>query len=226
LLGGALSGSEGFTYDEETDCYICPNNKILKGSGRIVDDGRGNPVRKYFSLKSDCDKCPLRSRCISSNAKTKKVQHSYYKLLLEAAKQRALSIKGKRMRRKRSSTAEPVWGTLRNFTAMRRINTRGLASVNKCLILAAACYNLKKWMKYVDRNSNGNLHALSKEAAKGLKQALNRLLSLIEVITAPAILQAVLTGKNTTSSNASLFVPIAAIQDLGTPFSKIIVVQQ
>jgi transposase len=48
LLGGALSGSEGFVYDEKNDWYICPNNKILKGSGRVVDDGRGHPVRKYF----------------------------------------------------------------------------------------------------------------------------------------------------------------------------------
>lgn len=35
LSGGALSGSEGFTYNQENDCYICPNKKILKGSGRI-----------------------------------------------------------------------------------------------------------------------------------------------------------------------------------------------
>lgn len=35
-------------YGEKT-FHICPNNKILKGSGRIVDDGRGHPVRKYFS---------------------------------------------------------------------------------------------------------------------------------------------------------------------------------
>jgi transposase len=180
LLGGALSGSEGFIYDEDNDYYICPNNKILKGSGRIVDDGRGHPVRKYFSLKSDCDKCPLRSRCISTGAKTKKVQHSYYKPLLEAAKERALSTKGFRMRRKRSATAEPVWGTLINFTAMKRINTRGLSAANKCLILAATCYNLKKWMKHKLRYSDQKLQALTKEAARGLKQAVNTLLSLIE----------------------------------------------
>ena len=32
LLGDALSGSEGFLYDEQNDWYICRNNKILKGS--------------------------------------------------------------------------------------------------------------------------------------------------------------------------------------------------
>lgn len=47
--------------------------------------------------------------------------------LLEAAKERALSTKCFRMRRKRSSTVEPVWVTLMNFTAMKRINTRGLS---------------------------------------------------------------------------------------------------
>jgi transposase len=149
LLGGALSGSEGFLYDEERDCYICPNNKILKGSGRIVDDGREHPVRKYFSLKSDCDKCPLRNTCISAGAKTKKVQHSYYKPQLEAAKQRASSIRGQIMKIKRSSTVEPVWGTLINFLGMRRINARGLDAANKVLVLASVCYNLKKWMKFI-----------------------------------------------------------------------------
>ncbi len=105
--------------------------------------------------------------------KTKKVQHSYYKPLLEAAKQRALSVKGFRMRRKRSSTIEPVWGTLINFTALKRINTRGLSAANKCLILAATCYNLKKWMKHIGKDSNANLQALSKEAARGLNLTLN-----------------------------------------------------
>lgn len=183
LLGGALIGSEGFVYDEEKDHYICPNNKVLKGSGRIVDDGRGHPVRKYFSLKSDCDKCPLRGKCISDNAKTKKVQHSFYKPQLEAAKERASSIKGKRMKIKRSATIEPVWGTLINFTGMKRINARGLSAANKCLMLAATCYNLKKWMKYIIKDSNAKLKALTKEAEKGLKKAIISLSSLIEAYT-------------------------------------------
>ena len=179
LLGGALVGSEGFVYDEQRDYYICPNNKILKGSGRIVDDGKGNPSRKYFSLKSDCDLCPLRSQCISANAKTKKVQHSFYKPQLEAAKARAISIKGQRMKVKRSSTVEPVWGTLINFTGMKRINPRGLSAANKCLILAATCYNLKKWMKYVVRNSNAHLQVLSKEFTNVLQLLSDTLMHLI-----------------------------------------------
>jgi transposase len=180
LLGGALIGSEGFVYDEQRDCYICPNNKILKGCGRIVDDGKGNPSRKYFSLKSDCGVCPLRSKCMSEKAKTKKIQHSYYKPFLDKAKQRATSAKGISMKRRRSATVEPVWGTLINFTGMKRINARGLSAANKCLILAAACYNLKKWMKHIVRDSNARLNALSREAIKQLNNDLNTLLNLIQ----------------------------------------------
>lgn len=38
LPGGALITNENFLYDENNDWYICLNNKVLKGSGRIVDD--------------------------------------------------------------------------------------------------------------------------------------------------------------------------------------------
>jgi hypothetical protein len=148
LLGGALSGSEGFVYDEQNDWYTCRNNKILKGSGRIVDDGKGHPVKKYFSLQSDCKNCPIRKSCITEKAKTKKIQHSIYKAELERAKARQQTVKAKVMKRKRSSTVEPVWGTLINYTGMKRLNARGLKAANKMLLLAATVYNLKKWLRF------------------------------------------------------------------------------
>jgi transposase len=148
LLGGALSGSEGFEYDEQNDWYICANNKLLKGSGRVVDDGRGHLVKKYFSLQSDCKNCPIRKSCITDKAKTKKIQHSIYKAELERAKARQQTVKAKMMKRKRSSTVEPVWGTLINFTGMKRLNARGLKAANKMLLLAATVYNLKKWLRF------------------------------------------------------------------------------
>jgi len=162
LLGGALSGSEGFIYDETNDWYSCRNNKLLKGSGRIVDDGRGHPVKKYFSLQSDCKNCPIRNSCITDKAKTKKIQHSIYKAELERAKARQQTVKAKVMKRKRSSTVEPVWGTLINFTGMKRLNARGIKSANKMLLLAATVYNLKKWLKFSGPKTTVNAMAKTK----------------------------------------------------------------
>ena len=156
LLGGAKGGSENFIYDDKKDIYICPNNKILKGSGRVVDDGRGHLVKKYFSLRSDCNKCPIRNTCISDKAKTKRVQHSIYKSHFEKAEERQKSEKGQIMKRKRSSTVEPVWGTLINFLGLRRMTSRGIKCANQALLMASACYNLKKYLKYIQRRGITN----------------------------------------------------------------------
>jgi hypothetical protein len=164
LLGGALSGSEGFIYDEQNDWYICRNNKLLKGSGRVVDDGRGHPVKKYYSLQSDCKNCPIRNTCISDKAKTKKVQHSIYKAELERAKARQQTVKAKVMKRKRSSTVESALGggTPINFTGMKRLNARGIKAANKMLLLAAPIYNLKKWLKFTAPKTNIKAMAMLK----------------------------------------------------------------
>ncbi len=61
--------------------------------------------------------------------------------------QRMRTAKGTQMRRLRSSTVEPVLGTLVNFTAMKQVNTKGLSLANKCMIEAAVAYNLKKLIK-------------------------------------------------------------------------------
>jgi len=51
---------------------------------------------------------------------------------------------GKRARKLRQSTVEPVWGTLINFTGMRQVNTKGIVLANKFMIMATVTYNLKK----------------------------------------------------------------------------------
>lgn len=62
--------------------------------------------------------------------------------------QRLQTRYAKSMKKLRQSTVEPVLGTLVNFLGMRRVNTRGIKLANKCLIMAAIAYNLKKMMKF------------------------------------------------------------------------------
>jgi hypothetical protein len=57
------------------------------------------------------------------------------------------------MKRLRQATVEPVIGTLINFLGMRRVNTRGIELANKCLLMAAVCYNLKRMLKWVAEGS-------------------------------------------------------------------------
>jgi hypothetical protein len=71
-----------------------------------------------------------------------------YKDYYDRALERAKSKKGKHYKTVRQSTVEPVFGTLINFTGMRKINTRGIESANKVMVMAAIAYNLKKLLKY------------------------------------------------------------------------------
>jgi hypothetical protein len=54
----------------------------------------------------------------------------------------------RRLVKRRSGTAEPVLGTLINHHNMKRINSRGMAQAGKHVLMAALCYNLKKYLKF------------------------------------------------------------------------------
>jgi hypothetical protein len=54
------------------------------------------------------------------------------------------TLNREKIRQIRSATVEPVLGTLVNYLAMRRVNTRGIKQANKCIITSAVAYNLKK----------------------------------------------------------------------------------
>jgi hypothetical protein len=64
------------------------------------------------------------------------------------------SSSGKRMKKLRQSTVEPVFGTLINYGAMRKLNTRGIDLAHKSMLMAAIAHNLKKYMKYNPRIVN------------------------------------------------------------------------
>ncbi len=150
-------------------------------------NGRGHLVKKYYSLQSECNNCPLRNSCISDKAKTKKVQHSIYKAELERAKARQQTVRAKVMKRKRSSTVEPVWGTLINFTGMKRLNARGIQAANKMLLIAATVYNLKKWLKFTAPKTN--IKAM-------VKTKTEECFVVIKNILVQFILRPIQTGKN------------------------------
>lgn len=139
---------EGFTYDELSNSYICSQNKTLHFIG-IKRHTNGTYYKSYISKVNDCKGCPLLIAC-TGKSKYKKLTESTDKKYYDEIHQLKESNpkKWQRMKKLRSSTIEPVLGTLINFTGMRRIWTRGIANANKFIIGAAIAYNIKKWMNH------------------------------------------------------------------------------
>lgn len=113
-------------------------------------DSKGYVKKTYRSSETDCKNCPLRTQCCGVVSKFKKIDDSIDKSYYDRMHQKPTSqpVYAKRMSRIRSKTVEPVLGTLINFLNMKRLNTRGMASANKHVLLRAPCYNLKKLMKF------------------------------------------------------------------------------
>jgi transposase len=136
---------EGFTYHKEEDYYSCPQNKKILF--KKIKNNNGHLAREYRSSRKDCGPCPLRATCIGKSPE-KKIVDTVDKPYYDTMHLRLQTRYAKSMKKLRQSTVEPVLGTLVNFLGMKRVNTRGIKLANKCLLMAAIAYNLKKMLKF------------------------------------------------------------------------------
>jgi transposase len=151
---------EGFTYDKENDRYVCSQGKYLPFK-KLMTTSLGYKMKVYRSSAKDCGPCPLRSVCIGKSD-FKKIDDSIDKPFYDRMHARLQAVNREKIRQLRSSTVEPVLGTLVNFLAMRRVNTRGIKQANKCIIMSAVAYNLKKLLKWEQRKINTAVMAMKK----------------------------------------------------------------
>ena len=175
---------EGFTYNRELNQYECQrgNKAILpykntRSKGKTSED-------VYRSSETVCGNCPLRESCCGKNTKFKKITFTSDRPLYDEMHERLKTVNGKRLKVQRSSTVEPVLGTLINFTGMRRIWTRGIRNANKFVLGAAIAYNLKKWLNWPQMN-NSSTKKKAQNPLKGLEEGLsapiNTLFTVFEI---------------------------------------------
>ena len=163
---------EGFSYDKEKDRYTCSQGKYLPFK-KLITTSLGYKMKVYRSSSKDCGKCALRSVCIGKSD-FKKIDDSIDKPYYDRMHARWQTVKREKIRQLRSSTVEPVLGTLVNYLAMRRVNTRGIKQAAKCILMSAIAYNLKKLFKW--EVGKAKIMALAKMKEIIQIERLNRLL--------------------------------------------------
>lgn len=70
---------------------------------------------------------------------------------------------------------------------MRRVNTRGMKQSNKCMLMAAIAYNLKKLMKFTARKVQADV--------KALQQSLQNAFLMFYILLAPIELSIIICCK-------------------------------
>ena len=146
---------DGFTYDEQEDCYICSQGKKLHFKRIKKEKGRTTSSKEYRTGAADCKNCPLKEKCCKKG-RYKQVSHSIDKAHYDKAYRLLNTRQGRRKMRLRARTVEPVWGTLLHFRRLKKVYTKGNDLANKQVLMAAAAYNLKKLMGFKTIKSAAN----------------------------------------------------------------------
>ena len=152
---------EGFIYHKEGDYYTCPQNKKIEF--KKIKSNNGHLAKEYRTSRTDCGPCPFRTSCIGKSPE-KKIVDTLDKPYYDKMHERLKGSYAKKMKKLRQSTVEPVLGTLINFLAMKRVNTRGIKLANKCMLMAAIAYNLKKMLKFKSKTVMAVAMSLTTEA--------------------------------------------------------------
>ena len=143
---GRMSHEE-FVYDAEANVYRCPGGALLKPTAGCKTNTGGRIEIRYVSRKSDCDACPLRSRCLSAKTPTRTVYRWEHEPVLERHRVR-MNNADAQMRR-RSALAEHPFGTLKCRAGYRHFLVRGFNKVRGEWSLMALCYNFSRVLTIV-----------------------------------------------------------------------------
>jgi transposase len=141
-----------YVYDEYFDCYLCPNEQVLK-YGTTNRTG----YQEYRSDPRHCRECDVRMRCTQSQNHRKIVTRHVWEDYVEIAEDLRHTAEGKALYRMRGETIERVFADAKEKHGMRYTHYRGLRKVGHYLKLLFACMNLKKLALWKTRERRSGL---------------------------------------------------------------------
>jgi hypothetical protein len=136
----ALVRKREFTYDLETDTYVCPAGQRLRHRG----SGKERHGLGYQLYRTDaCGSCALRSRCTTSRRgrEVKRYVGDEYKEAMDKVLEQP---QARRMYKRRLAMAEPVYAELRERQGLRRFRRRGIRGARVEFALHCLALNLRK----------------------------------------------------------------------------------
>lgn len=137
-------GPERFTYQPESNSYLCPAGQQLNYGGRSLR----NRTKVYIGTRKRCGECALKAKCTSAAVRYLAIH------MEEPARQRARNLantpefaKAQRQRKK----VEALFAELKNQIGLRRLRLRRMMFVREQFFLAAAAQNLKRLARFLSQ---------------------------------------------------------------------------
>ena len=136
-----------FTYDNENDCYICPERQELNFHHMM--ESKSSPLIFVYQNKIACLKCKNANMCISKNGKYRSIHRDYREMLRERMRERLEANEGYLLYGKRSQTVETTFGNIKHNRRTRQFYYRGLEKVSTEWKMICTGVNLSKIIKFL-----------------------------------------------------------------------------
>lgn len=133
-----------FIYNEENDCYTCPQGKTLNTSGnwhkKTRDEYSSYQFKKYRTPA--CKTCPVKYLCTGRAKGGREIERSEFAAAVEANNTRYKENAA--LYRKRQEINEHIFGTIKRKWGYYYTNLKGLEKVNGEHSLIMLVYNIKR----------------------------------------------------------------------------------
>ncbi|MEO7482298.1 MAG: IS1182 family transposase [Ferruginibacter sp.] len=141
-----------FIYNQQQDCYTCPQQKILTTNGNWYQK---NKKRYIYFVKhyktSACASCPALALC-TKNKKGRLLERSEYQPYIEQNRQNIEA--NKETYKKRQAIVEHPYGIIKRQWGFYYITTKkGIKRASADVGLMFVAYNLRRLMNIIDKNA-------------------------------------------------------------------------
>lgn len=131
-----------FTYDEDSDSYICPQGSRLCFSSSTTN--KGTPIRVYRPVSiSTCRNCPAFGICTKNYRRGRALEIGPYDRALRDYRAWMSTETAKAVYKLRKHLIEPVFGITKEQLDARRFLLRGLENVKAEWVVLATAFNLR-----------------------------------------------------------------------------------
>jgi len=136
---------DNFSYDINTDSYICPGGQVLHFIG--IKHTRNK--RLYRASKGICKECPAFGVCTKDRRQGRALEIGPNEAVFQRHREWMETDEAKSLMRRRKELPEAVFGILKEQQAGRRFLLRGLSNVKAEAKLLVTAFNLRtlyrKW---------------------------------------------------------------------------------
>ena len=139
---------QAFVYDEEQDCYDCPEGRTLNRRGTQTQQRASGPVLAIIYECDDCSNCSMASGCRQKvdSPRPRRVARDVHESARERQRERMTTDAAKERYKQRQHFGETPFAVLKACFDLRRFSLRRLKGVQTEFQWACSAFNTKKLM--------------------------------------------------------------------------------